>query len=56
MSAERDRSRLGLALRSLGVLALVGFLALLVYGLLAKAPDTSIDGAQPQRGDAGAGV
>jgi cytochrome c biogenesis protein CcmG/thiol:disulfide interchange protein DsbE len=45
MSAERDRSRLGLALRSLGVLALVGFLALLVYGLLAKAPDTSIDEA-----------
>ena len=45
MSAERDRSHLGLALRSLGVLALVGFLALLVYGLLAKAPDTSIDEA-----------
>ncbi len=45
MSAERDRSRLGLTLRSLGVLALVGFLALLVYGLLAKAPDTSIDEA-----------
>ena len=36
-------SALGLLLRGLGALALVAFIALLVYGVLTQAPDTTID-------------
>lgn len=43
--AEIERSRLGTALRRLGALAAVGFIALLAYGLAARSPDTSIDDA-----------
>ncbi len=41
--APARRSPLGFALRALGVLAAVGFIALLAYGLIARAPDTTID-------------
>lgn len=43
--SEPERSRIGSALRRLGVLAAAGFVALLAYGLVAQAPDTSIDDA-----------
>lgn len=43
--AEPERSRLGTALRRVGALAAVGFVALLAYGLVAQAPDTTIDDA-----------
>jgi len=39
------RSGLGLVFRGLGGLALAGFIALLVYGVLAQAPDATIDEA-----------
>ena len=39
------RRRAGLAIRSLGAVILVGFLALLVYGLATQAPKTTIDDA-----------
>jgi cytochrome c biogenesis protein CcmG/thiol:disulfide interchange protein DsbE len=51
MSAEprptepEPRSVVGTALRWLGVLAAAGFIGLLVYGLLAQAPDRTIDDA-----------
>lgn len=35
----------GVAIRGLGVLAVIGLIALLVYGLAAKAPNTTIDDA-----------
>ena len=40
---ESERSGAGRVARSLGVLLVVGFVALLVYGVLAQAPDTGID-------------
>ncbi|MGZ7274507.1 hypothetical protein ACXWPL_09745, partial [Streptococcus pyogenes] len=40
--------RRGLVLRSIGVLVLLAFLALLVYGLMARSPDTSIDDSLAQ--------
>lgn len=46
MDAERPRvSVLRKVLRAAGVLAVVSFVALLVYGVLAQSPDTSIDDA-----------
>jgi len=47
-ASEPERSRIGSALRRLGVLAAAGFVALLAYGLVAQAPDTSIDDALSQ--------
>ena len=46
MSTDPDttrRSPLGLLLRVVGLLAAAGFVALLVYGVAARAPDTTID-------------
>lgn len=46
MAAEPSAPRAaGRSVRLLGVLAAVGFVALLVYGVTARAPDTSIDDA-----------
>lgn len=46
MAAEsRTGVPVGHLLRGLGMLALVGFVALLVYGVLARSPDTTIDDA-----------
>jgi cytochrome c biogenesis protein CcmG, thiol:disulfide interchange protein DsbE len=42
MRAER-RSIAGIVARALGVLVAAGFVALLVYGVLAQSPDTTID-------------
>lgn len=51
MSAEPlpRRGRIGLALRAVGLAAVALFVALLVYGLLAQAPDTTIDDALARR-------
>ena len=50
MSAERPsrRNRVRMLLRALGVLTVVGFIALLVYGLAAQSPDSTIDDALAQ--------
>ena len=50
MSAERPsrRNRVRMVLRALGVLTVVGFIALLVYGLAAQSPDSTIDDALAQ--------
>jgi len=50
MSAERPsrRNRVRMLLRALGVLTVVGFIALLVYELAAQAPDSTIDDALAQ--------
>jgi len=50
MSAERPsrRNRVRMLLRAIGVLTVVGFIALLVYGLAAQAPDSTIDDALAQ--------
>lgn len=46
MSAWRDWRALGrLAIRSTGILVAVAFVALLVYGIVARSPDTTIDDA-----------
>jgi cytochrome c biogenesis protein CcmG/thiol:disulfide interchange protein DsbE len=45
VEAVARRARLGLALRALAVAAVTLFVALLTYGLLAKAPDTTINDA-----------
>lgn len=46
MSARRNWRALGrLAIRSAGILAAVAFVALLVYGIIARSPDTTIDDA-----------
>ena len=46
MHAEPTRaSRLGTAARAFGVLCAVAFVALLGYGIIAQAPDTTIDDA-----------
>ncbi|CAA9483264.1 MAG: hypothetical protein AVDCRST_MAG53-890 [uncultured Solirubrobacteraceae bacterium] len=46
MSGERERrGRLGLVARVVGVLCAVVFVALLAYGVVAQAPDTTIDDA-----------
>jgi cytochrome c biogenesis protein CcmG, thiol:disulfide interchange protein DsbE len=48
--AERPRSsHVGRALRLLGALAAVGFIALLAYGLAARSPDRTIDDALASR-------
>ena len=39
----------GRVVRALGVLAVIGFIALLVYGVTAKSPDTTIDDALARR-------
>jgi cytochrome c biogenesis protein CcmG, thiol:disulfide interchange protein DsbE len=45
-TAERSRpSLVGVALRGLGVLAVIGLTGLLVYGVTAQAPDRTIDDA-----------
>ena len=44
-TAPVRRSRVALSLRALAAAAVALFVALLVYGLLAKAPDTTIDDA-----------
>ena len=51
MTAEPQprRGRLGLAVRAVGIAAVGLFVALLVYGLIAKAPDTTIDDALARR-------
>jgi len=41
----RRKPTVGTALRALGLLAVVGFVGLLVYGVLARSPDTTIDDA-----------
>jgi len=46
MAAERRfRLRAGSITRALGLLAVVGFIGLLVYGIAAQSPDTTIDDA-----------
>jgi len=50
VDAEPTRgSRLGTAARAFGVLCAVAFVALLVYGIVAQAPDTTIDDALAAR-------
>jgi cytochrome c biogenesis protein CcmG/thiol:disulfide interchange protein DsbE len=46
MAAEaRSKLRAASVMRALGLLAVVGFIGLLVYGVMAQSPDTTIDDA-----------
>lgn len=49
MSAEKQSRRAGTALRAAGLLTVIAFIALLVYGVLAQAPDSTIDDALAQQ-------
>ena len=43
MSAERQPRRAGVVIRGLGILLAVGFITLLVFGLVTQSPNTDID-------------
>jgi cytochrome c biogenesis protein CcmG/thiol:disulfide interchange protein DsbE len=45
MAVDTERHRAGTVFRAISLLLVVGFIALLTYGLLAQAPDTTIDEA-----------
>lgn len=45
MTVDTGRRTSGTILRAIAVLLVVGFIALLTYGLLAQAPDTTVDDA-----------
>jgi cytochrome c biogenesis protein CcmG, thiol:disulfide interchange protein DsbE len=47
--AEPLRPGLGRVVRLLGLLAVIGFVAVLVYGVLGRSPDTTIDDALARR-------
>lgn len=45
MAVDTERNRAGTVFRAIGLLLVVSFIALLTYGLLAQAPNTTIDEA-----------
>lgn len=45
MAVDTERHSAGTVFRAIGLLLVVGFIALLTYGLLTQAPDTTIDDA-----------
>ena len=49
MSAEPRSGRAGTAVRAAGLLTVVAFVGLLVYGVLAQAPESTIDDALAQQ-------